>query len=80
MLPYEPALGDLIYQTVIGVIGYDHPITGQTYQLVIHQARSIPHLEQHLLFPMQAHVNDVTINEITKFLAPNTTIDTYYLR
>ena len=59
------------------VIGYDHPITGQTYHLVNHQSISIPQLEHHLLSPIQARVNDVTINEIPKFLASNLTNDTH---
>ena len=70
-------MGDRTYQTVSGVIGYDHPVTGQTYHLVIHQAISIPHLEHHLLCPMQSRVNDVTINEIPKFLASNPTNETH---
>ena len=48
VLSYDPALGDRTYQTVSGVIGYEHPITGQTYHLVIHQAIRISHLEHHL--------------------------------
>ena len=78
-LSYDPSLGDRPYQTVSGVIGYDHPITGQSYHPVIHQAISIPHLEHHLLCPMQARVNDVTISEIPKFLAPNPTNETHFI-
>ena len=52
VLAYDPALGDHTYQTASCVIGYDHPITVQTYHLVIHQAIIIPHLEHHLLCPM----------------------------
>ena len=74
-----PYLVDRTYQTVSGVIGYDHPILGQTYHLVIHQAISITHLDHHLLFTMQARVNDVTINKITKFLASNLTNETHYI-
>ena len=37
VLSYDQSLGDRTYKTVSGVIGYDHPITGQTYHLVIHQ-------------------------------------------
>ena len=77
LLPYNPALGDRNYQTVSGLIGYDHPITGQTYHLVIHQAISTTHLEHHLLFPMQALVDDVTINEIPKFIASNQIDETH---
>ena len=76
VLSCNPSLVDRTYQTVSGVIRYDHPITGQTYHLVIHQSISIPHLEHHLLCPMQDHLNKVTINEIPKFLASNPTNET----
>ena len=66
VLSYDPALGDCTYQTVSSVIGYDHPITGQTYHLGIYQAISIPHQEHHILCPMQSHMNDVTINKNSK--------------
>ena len=79
ILSYDPALGYHAYQKVSSVIGYDHPITGQTYHLVIHQAISIPHLEHHLLFPMQSCVNEVIINEIPKFLASNATNETHFI-
>jgi hypothetical protein len=67
---YDPSLGNKIYQTVTGVLGYVHPRTGQMYHLVIHQGIHIPHLTHHLLCPMQARVNDVTINELPKILMP----------
>ena len=50
---------------------------GQTYHLVIHQLIRIPHLEHHLIFRMHTRVNDVTINEIPRFLASNLTNDTH---
>ena len=68
---------DRNYQTVSGVIGYDHPITRQIYHLVIHQSLIIPNLEHNLLCPMQACVNDATINEIPKYLAYNLTNETH---
>ncbi len=37
--------------------------------MVINQTIHIPHLDHHLLCPMQCHVNDVTINKTPKFLA-----------
>ena len=51
VLSYNPALVDRTYQTVSGVIGYEHSITGQIYHLVIHQAISISHLEHPLSLP-----------------------------
>ena len=73
---YNPALEDRTYKTVISVIGYDHPVTGQTCHQVIHQAISIHHLEHHLLCSMQVCVNDVTIYEIPKFIYSNLTNET----
>jgi hypothetical protein len=41
--------------------------------LIINQAIHIPHLDHHLLCPLQCHVNDVTINNLPKFLVANPT-------
>ncbi|KAL7530108.1 hypothetical protein ACHAXR_003313, partial [Thalassiosira sp. AJA248-18] len=68
---YDPALGKKVYRTISAALGYQHPYTGEVYHLVLHQAVSIPHLTHHLLCPMQARVNDVTINELPKFLSAN---------
>ncbi len=37
--------------------------------MIINQAIHIPHLDHHLLCPMQCHVNDVIVNDLSKFLA-----------
>ena len=66
---YDSALGAKTYKTVSGVVAHDDPITGEVYHLVINQAIHIPHLDHHLLCPMQCRVNDVTISELPKFLA-----------
>ena len=66
---YDPQLGSNEFRTVSAAVGYTHPDTGQTYHLVIHQAIEIPHLDHHLLCPMQCRVNDIEINECPKFLA-----------
>ena len=65
---YDPALGAKTYRTVSGVVAHDNPATGEVFHLVINQAIYIPHLDHHLLCPMQCRVNDVTINETPKFL------------
>jgi hypothetical protein len=70
---YDKALGTRIYQTVSGVVAYTDPQTGRTLHLVINQAIHIPHLDHHLLCPMQCHVNDVIVDETPKFLAPQPT-------
>ena len=65
---YEPILGSSEYSTVTGMHGYLHHRMGMTYHIVTHQWISIPHLEHHLLYPMQDLVNYVTINETPRFL------------
>jgi hypothetical protein len=73
---YDPRLGSAEYRTVSGVVAYDDPHTGRMPLLVINQAIHIPHLDHHLLCPMQCRVNDVTVDEMPKFLAldPNETM------
>jgi hypothetical protein len=66
---YNPRLGSAEYCTVSGAVAYNDPHTGRTLLLVINQAIHIPHLDHHLLCPMQCHVNDVTVDETPKFLA-----------
>jgi hypothetical protein len=41
--------------------------------LIINQAIHIPHYDHHLLCPMQCGVNDVTVNNLPKFLATDPT-------
>ena len=66
---YDPKDGTKEYRTVTGVVAYDHLQTGQTYMLVVNQAIEVPHLQNHLLCPMQCRMNGVKINELPKFLA-----------
>jgi hypothetical protein len=49
------------------------------YHLVVNQAIHIPHLDHHLLCPMQYRVNDVIVNETPKFLAQDLTEHTHAL-
>ena len=76
---YDPSLGTVQYNTVSGALAYDHPTTGETYHLIVNQAIHIPHLDHHLLCPMQCRVNDVTVNETPKFLAQDLTEHTHAL-
>jgi hypothetical protein len=64
---------------VSGVVTYDDPQTGRMLHLIINQAIHIPHLDHHLLCPMQCPVNDVTINNLPKFLVANPTDQTHAL-
>jgi hypothetical protein len=50
---YDPSLGTKTYATISGGLAYDDPMTGKVYPLVINQAIHIPHLDHHLLCPMQ---------------------------
>ncbi len=61
------------------MVAYDHPQTGEVFHLVINQAIHIPHLDHHLLCPMQCRVNDVTVGETPKFLVANPTDETHAL-
>ena len=76
---YDRALGTKRYDTVSGALAYDHPQTGEVLLLVLHQAIHIPHLDHHLLCPMQCRVNDVTVGETPKFMVANPTDETHAL-
>jgi hypothetical protein len=76
---YDKSLGSKTYQTVSGVFAYDDPQTGRTLKLIINQAIHIPHLDHHLLCPMQCCVNDVTVNNLPNFLAADPTDQTHAL-
>ena len=76
---YDKTLGTKRYDTVSSVLAYDHPLTGEWYHLVVHQAIHIPHLDHHLLCPMQCRVNDVKVSEIPKCMTDNPTDETHAL-
>ena len=76
---YDESLGTKTYATVSGVVAYDDPQSGRTLHLIIHQAIHIPHLDHHLLCPMQCRVNDVIVNDLPKFLASDPTDQTHAL-
>ncbi len=70
---YDLSLGTKTYATVSGALAYDDPVTGEVYHLVINQAIHIPHLDHHLLCPMQCRVNDVIVDNTPKFLMSDPT-------
>ncbi len=70
---HDESLGSKTYQTVSGVVAYDDPQTGKMLHVIINQAIHIPHLDHHLLCPMQCHVNDMIVNNLPKFLAADPT-------
>ena len=66
---YNPASKPMLnVKTVGAAIAYDDPTTGATIMLTIHQALHIPTLEHNLLCPMQYRVNQVLVNDVSKFL------------
>ena len=76
---YDPALGTTKYDVVSGVVSYTDPNSGENYHLVINQAIHIPHLDHHLLCPMQCRVNDVRVNETPRFLEKDPTDESHAL-
>ncbi len=76
---YDESLRSKTYQTMSGVVAYDDPQTKRTLYLIISQAIHIPHLDHHLLCPMQCCVNDVIVNNLPKFLAADPTDQTHAL-
>jgi hypothetical protein len=68
-----------MFERVSGVLTFDHPRDGQVYHLVFHQAIHMSQLDHHLLCPMQCRVNDVTVNDVPKFLTHFPTDNTHAL-
>ncbi len=76
---YDESIGGKTYQTVSVVVACDDPQTKRMLHLIINQAIHIPHLDHHLLCPMQCCVNDVTVYDLPKFLAADPTDQTHAL-
>jgi hypothetical protein len=76
---HDPSLGTKAYATVSGALAYDDLVTGKVYHVVINQAIHVPHLDHHLLCPMQCRVNDVIVEETPKFLMSDPTDHTHAL-
>jgi hypothetical protein len=64
---------------VSGVVAYDDSQTRRMLHLIVNQATHIPHLDHHLLCPIQCRVNDVIFNDLPKFLVANPTDQTHAL-
>ncbi len=73
---YDPQQGSQSFEMVSGVLALDHLQDGQVYHLVFHQAIHMPQLDHHLLCPMQCCINDMTVNDVPKFLTPFPTDNT----
>ena len=79
VMGYDESLGTKTYKTVNSMVAYTDPKTGRTLHLIINQAIPVPHLDHHLLCPMQCCVNDVIVDETPKFLAIKPTDQTHAL-
>ena len=66
---YNPKDGHRCSKTVNAAVGYQDPQSGQKFILMINQAIYIDGLENHLLCPMQCHMNRVYISKVPRFLA-----------
>ena len=76
---YDHVLCSQKFRKVYAAVAYTDPMTGNTYNLMIHQAIEIPHLDHHLLFPMKCLVNGVMINYTPKFLTNDPTPQTHVI-
>ena len=57
--------------TVSDALAYDDPSSGVAIMLIVHQAISVTTMNNNLLCPMQARMNDVELNDTPKFLTKN---------
>ena len=70
---WDASAGATECRTVSGVVAYDHPVTGQTYMLVFHQAIYLESMDNHLICPMQCRVSGVEINDTPKIFVKHPT-------
>ena len=67
---YNEEVGEIeACQMVSAVIVYDHPESGDTYMLVLHQSILISQMENNLLCPLQMRDNNVRVNDEPTFMA-----------
>ena len=71
--PSGPVAKDL--KTVLAVLAYDDPVSGETLILMVHQAILIPDISHNLLSPMQLRFNDVIVNDVPRFLTEKNMTD-----
>ena len=66
---YDPKDGHRSAKIVDATVGYQDPQSGQKFIFMINQAIHIDGLYNHLLCPMQCHLDGVHISEVPMFLA-----------
>ena len=59
---------------VAAAVGYQNPQSGEKLIFMINQAICIDGLKNHLLCPMQCHLNGEHISEVPKFLAESLSV------
>ncbi len=65
--------------TFSAALAYNDATTGKSVILVVHQAIYIPDLNHNLLSTMQLRLNDVTVNDVPRFLTEKPTPLTHAL-
>jgi hypothetical protein len=64
---YDPSGETKSLRTVSAALGYVIPESGQNVLLIVHQAISLPTLNNNLLITMQMRLHDVVVNETPQF-------------
>ena len=63
--------------TVSGALAYDHPTSGKTVIIVIHQASYVPTMDCNQVCPMQVRMNNVKLGDKPKFLTEDPTNESH---
>jgi hypothetical protein len=71
---YEPKGPVSMYLKMVSAgMAYNVPVSGRVVILIVHQEINLPHFLHNLLNPMQMRLNDVVVNEMSKFQCANPT-------
>ena len=75
---YDSKDGHKYARTLNAAVFYNNPHSGQNHFLIINQTNQISNFANHLLCPMQCHINGVQISEVTKHLTDSPSDYLYY--
>ena len=64
-------------KTVSGTLAYDNPTSGTTVIIVLHQAIHVPTMDSNLICPLQVRMNDVKLDDKSKFLTEDPTDESH---
>lgn len=67
---FDDSIGRHQCKTVSAIVAYDHPATGDTWMIVIHQAILMLRVRNNLLCTMQMCDNDIHVNDEPKHMVP----------